>query len=117
MIIDERMVTYINSLDTGHTPFLEELEREAKQNRVPIIRREMQSFLKVFLKMKQPKRIPDYEKNKDCFDVLKPLQAVAIQRAKARADQVQKQVLEPISRQSNPLTTIWELAEYLNSKI
>ena len=25
--------------------------------------------------LKQPKRIPDYEKNKDCFDVLKPLQA------------------------------------------
>lgn len=57
MIIDERMVTYINSLDTGHTPFLENLERTAKQDRVPIIRREMQSFLKVFLKMKQPKRI------------------------------------------------------------
>ena len=59
MIIDERMVTYINSLDTGHTPFLENLERTAKQDRVPIIRREMQSFLKVFLKMKQPKRILD----------------------------------------------------------
>ena len=57
MIIDERMVTYINSLDTGHTQFLENLERTAKQDRVPIIRREMQSFLKVFLKMKQPKRI------------------------------------------------------------
>ena len=55
MIIDERMVTYINSLDTGHTPFLENLERTAKQTKVPIIRREMQSFLKVFLKMKQPK--------------------------------------------------------------
>ena len=58
MIIDERMVTYINSLDTGHTPFLENLERTAKQDRVPIIRREMQSFLKVFLKMKQQRRNP-----------------------------------------------------------
>mgnify|MGYP000815156284 CR=1 FL=1 len=58
-----------------------------------------------------------YEKNKDYFDGLKPLQATAIQRAKARADQVQKQGLEPISRQSNPLTTVWELVEYLNSKI
>lgn len=67
--------------------------------------------------LKQPNRIPDYEKNKDYFGVLKPLQATAIQRAKARADQVQKQGLEPISRQSNPLTTIWELVEYLNSKI
>ena len=67
--------------------------------------------------LKQPNRIPDYEKNKDYFDVLKPLLAAAIQRAKARADQVQKQGLEPISRQSNPLTTVWELVEYLNSKI
>lgn len=56
MIIDERMVTYINSLDTGHTPFLENLERTAKQTKVPIIAVK-QSFLKVFLKMKQPKRI------------------------------------------------------------
>lgn len=57
MIIDDRMVTYINSLDGGNTPFLEELEREAKAGYVPIIRREMQSFLKVMLKMKQPSRI------------------------------------------------------------
>ena len=57
MIVDERMVTFLNSLDTGHTPFLEELDRKAREDRVPIIRREMQSFLKVFLKMKQPERI------------------------------------------------------------
>ncbi|MBS5474519.1 MAG: RloB domain-containing protein [Subdoligranulum variabile] len=67
--------------------------------------------------LKQPKRIPDYEKNKDCFDVLKPLQAAAIQRAKARTEQVRSQGIEPISRQSNPLTTVWELVKYLNSKI
>ena len=67
--------------------------------------------------MKQPNRIPDYEKNKDYFDVLKPLQAVAIQRAKARTEQVRSQGIEPISRQSNPLTTVWELVKYLNSKI
>ena len=57
MIIDERMVTYINSLDTGHTPFLENLERTAKQTKVPIIRREMQSFLKSMLALKRPERI------------------------------------------------------------
>lgn len=57
MIVDERMITYINSLDSGHYPFLEELEQEAKTSFVPIIRREMQSFLKVFLAIKQPKRI------------------------------------------------------------
>lgn len=57
MIIDERMVTYINSLDKGNTPFLNELEREALKNHVPIIRREMQSFLKVILQITAPKRI------------------------------------------------------------
>ena len=43
MIVDERMRTYINSLDMGNTPFLEELEQYAIRERVPIIRREMQS--------------------------------------------------------------------------
>lgn len=51
------MTAYINSLDTGHTPFLEKLEQEAKAAHVPIIRREMQSFLKVFLAVQKPKRI------------------------------------------------------------
>jgi predicted O-methyltransferase YrrM len=57
VIIGERMTAYINSLDRGHTPFLEELERKAKEERVPVIRREMQSFLKVFLKMQKPRKI------------------------------------------------------------
>lgn len=57
MIIDERMVTYINSLDVGNTPFLDELERQAQKDLVPIIRREMQSFLKVLLSVKRPKKI------------------------------------------------------------
>ena len=57
MIVDERMVTYINSLDEGHTPFLVELERQAKRDGVPIIRREMQSFLKVLMAAFRPERI------------------------------------------------------------
>lgn len=57
MIIDERMVTYINSLDKGNTSFLNGLEQEALKNNVPIIRREMQSFLKVLLQIKAPARI------------------------------------------------------------
>lgn len=57
MIVDERMVTYINSLDRGNTAFLNQLEQEALADRVPIIRREMQSFLKVLLQMKRPERI------------------------------------------------------------
>ncbi|MGI6019273.1 MAG: O-methyltransferase [Marvinbryantia sp.] len=57
MIINERMVTYINSLDTGNGMFLDQLEQQAKKDAVPIIRREMQSFLKVLLQIKRPKRI------------------------------------------------------------
>ena len=57
MIVDERMTAYINSLDTGNTPFLCELEREAIKDHVPIIRREMQSFLKVLLQMQRPVNI------------------------------------------------------------
>ena len=51
------MRTYINSLDRGNTPFLEELEQTALRDRVPVIRREMQSFIKTFLAMNQPGRI------------------------------------------------------------
>lgn len=57
MIVEERMRTYINSLDTGNTPFLEELERYALENEVPIIRREMQSFMKVLLAVKRPLQV------------------------------------------------------------
>ena len=57
MIVDERMRTYINSLNMGNTPFLEELEQQALEARVPIIRREMQSFIKTLLAVQQPKTI------------------------------------------------------------
>ena len=57
MIVDERMVTFINSLDTGSGEFLDELELQAKKDRVPIVRREMQSFLKVLLQIKKPAKI------------------------------------------------------------
>jgi len=57
VIVDERMRTYINSLNTGNTDFLEELEQTALETGVPVIRREMQSFIKTLLAMKKPKRI------------------------------------------------------------
>ena len=57
MIVNERLVTYINSLDRGNTPFLNQLEMDALKNQVPIIRRETQSLLKVLLRNKTPSRI------------------------------------------------------------
>jgi len=57
MITDERMRTYIRSLDSGNTPFLEDLYRKAKKDGVPVIRRDTQNFLKTILKLKKPKNI------------------------------------------------------------
>lgn len=57
MVVDERLVTYINSLDSGNTDILDTIEREALDSYVPIIRKEMQSFLKLLLAMQKPKRI------------------------------------------------------------
>lgn len=57
MIVDERTVAFINSLDPGNTPFLNEIEKEAKETNVPIIRTEMQSFIKLLLAMKKPASI------------------------------------------------------------
>ena len=57
MIVDERMVTFIHSLETENSEILETIEKEALESYVPIIRKEMQSFLKVLLAIKKPKRI------------------------------------------------------------
>lgn len=57
MITDERITTFINSFDSGNTPFLEELSAYALKTNVPIIRPQMQSFLKLLLAMKEPMRI------------------------------------------------------------
>ncbi len=57
MVVDERLVTYINSLDQGNTEILDTIEREALDSYVPIIRKEMQSFLKLLLSMQKPMRI------------------------------------------------------------
>ena len=57
MITDERFVAYINSLDAGNPAYLDELEAYAIQTQVPIIRKEMQSFMRTMLLMNKPKRI------------------------------------------------------------
>jgi len=57
MIPDDRLSAYIRSLDTGNADILEEIEKEAIEGEVPIIRKDMQIFLKTFLAMKKPKKI------------------------------------------------------------
>lgn len=57
MIVDERYVDFINSFDAGLTQELEELRTYAESTYVPVIRRQMESFLKTILTMHKPKRI------------------------------------------------------------
>ncbi len=57
MIVEERLVTYLNSLDIGNPLFLMELEEEAHKNFVPVIRAQTQNLLKLLLAMNRPKRI------------------------------------------------------------
>ena len=44
MIVDERMVTFINSLDEGHTEFLEQLEKEAREDNEALFLIEIEVF-------------------------------------------------------------------------
>lgn len=57
MITDERLTTFINSLESRDLPILEEIEQEALDANVPIIRKETQSFLKVLLQIHRSMRI------------------------------------------------------------
>ncbi len=57
MLVNERLVTYINSLDRGNTPLLDAIEQEALDSYVPIVRKEMQGFLKWMMADKRPMRI------------------------------------------------------------
>lgn len=54
---DERMISFINSLDRGNTPFLDELEKRARAADVPIIRHEVQELLKFLIEMKKPSKV------------------------------------------------------------
>lgn len=57
MILDERLLTYLNSLDRGNGVLLDQIEQEALSDDVPIVRKDMQSFLKFLLAVKKPRRI------------------------------------------------------------
>lgn len=57
MIVDKRMADFIDLMDRGNTPFLDEIERYANETDVPIIRKSMQSLLKFLLAYAKPKSI------------------------------------------------------------
>lgn len=58
MVVEQdRMTAFINSLDPGNTPYLDELERKAKEDDVPIIRKDTQALLKFLMVQSKPKNI------------------------------------------------------------
>ncbi|MCI8798733.1 O-methyltransferase [Acetatifactor muris] len=57
MIIDERLTSYIDSLDRGNTPFLDEIEKYALARQIPVVRKSMQSLLKFLLAVGNPESI------------------------------------------------------------
>lgn len=57
MINDERMIAFIDSFDKGNTPFLNQIEKEAKKDEVPIIRTQTQTLLRFLMAAHKPKVI------------------------------------------------------------
>ena len=57
MILEERLITYLNSLYPELTEVLRQIETEALADEVPIIRKETQNLLRVLLKLHMPKQI------------------------------------------------------------
>lgn len=57
MIVSDRMTTFINSLDPGNPEYLDRLEEEAIADFVPIVRKDMQAFLKFMMRLCKPRNI------------------------------------------------------------
>lgn len=53
----DRITTFINSLDPGNDPFLDEVERAALADQVPIIRKDTQALLKFLMAQQNPGNI------------------------------------------------------------
>ena len=57
MIVDERIVAYINSMNHNDRDIVSAIEKEAIANYVPIIRKETKELLKVLICMKKPMKV------------------------------------------------------------
>ena len=54
---EDRIRTFINSMDRGNTPYLDELEKAAIEDRVPIIRKDTQALMKFLMAQNRPLNI------------------------------------------------------------
>ena len=57
MIVNERLTSYLHSLDWGNGELLDRIEAEAVRDFVPIIRKETGALLKTLVALKQPRAI------------------------------------------------------------
>lgn len=57
MITDERITSYINSLNCEKLGVLGDIEREALEAEVPIVRMETRSFIRTLLSIKKPMKV------------------------------------------------------------
>ncbi|MCM1537410.1 MAG: O-methyltransferase [bacterium] len=54
MVVDERMIAFINSLDKGNSAFLYELEKTARETAVPVVQAQTQALLRFLLALTKP---------------------------------------------------------------
>ncbi len=57
MVDQDRITTFINSLDQGNAPYLDELEMRAIADEVPIVRKDTQALLKFLMAQNRPVNI------------------------------------------------------------
>lgn len=57
MIVEERITSFINSMNADETGIVGEIEREAIQDEVPIIRKETKEWIKTMLLLQKPMRV------------------------------------------------------------
>lgn len=57
MITDDRRIAFINSFDKGNTPFLNQIEKEARADAVPIVRTQTQNLLRFLMAAHRPRNI------------------------------------------------------------
>lgn len=96
---EERLQTFIESLEVGNTPFLNQLEKKALQDRVPVIRPGTQSLLKFLLELNRPSRILEVGAavgfSAIFMGTVAPLtEIITIEKDHERAEQAEKNIEE-----------------------
>ncbi len=57
MVEQDRIRAFINSLDKGNAPYLDDIEKKAIGDEVPIVRKDTQALLKFLMNLKKPVNI------------------------------------------------------------